>query len=254
MIKFENYDRLFTFGCSMTRYRWPTWANLLGQEIPIHYNMAKSGGGNLYISNSVVEANKRYNFNKRDLVVIMWSSTNREDRYKNGNWETAGNIWTQGVHSAEWVSKWADERFYLIRDLALMELTQQYLEHIGIDHHILSMGPIPEQEVTNRKGKGMFDDIKTLYKDTLSKIRPDICTTVYNGVWPQTPIQGYGQTADYHPTPLGHLKYLAKIFPGMPITEKMRAMADEYEKIVLKCKHLDDLRKYWDEGNHSERL
>ena len=43
------------------------------------YNLGKSGGGNLFISHRIVEANKKYKFNKDDLVVVMWSTFARID-------------------------------------------------------------------------------------------------------------------------------------------------------------------------------
>lgn len=254
MIDFKKYDRLFTFGCSMTRYRWPTWADILSQEITNFHNYGQSGGGNLYISNSIVEANLKHNFTERDLVIVMWSSTTREDRYLKNRWETPGNIYTQGVHSMEWVYKWGDQRFYLMRDLGLIAVTDAYLKQLPCETYMLSMCPLVEQNIQDNMKTVWYDDIMKIYNPVLERIKPDVLNTVYKGTWPQTPIEGYGQTADYHPTPEGHLEYLQKSFPGIPITEKMKDLVEKYQKVVMEVKHLDELNKYWVQGEYRDRL
>ena len=98
MIDFKKYKRFFAFGCSMTSYGWPTWADIIAQEIPEYYNYAQSGGGNLFISCQVTEASLRHKFTDTDLVMVMWSSVAREDRHVNGNWLTPGNIYTQNYY------------------------------------------------------------------------------------------------------------------------------------------------------------
>ena len=88
--------RLFTFGCSFTKFYYPTWANIIAHdlEIPL-YNYGKPGAGNQYIFNTIMQADTIYNFNKDDLIMVCWSSISREDRYKDGNWMVAGNIYTK---------------------------------------------------------------------------------------------------------------------------------------------------------------
>ena len=66
-------SRLFTFGCSFTKYHWPTWANILGKEFDQHQNWAEPGAGNHFILNSLVECNLRNNILPDDTVGIMWT-------------------------------------------------------------------------------------------------------------------------------------------------------------------------------------
>jgi hypothetical protein len=82
-IDYKKYKRVFIFGCSFTKYEWPTWANILSYEMPDAeiYNFAQSGAGNLFISERVIAANQRYRYNKDDLILLMWSTHSREDRY-----------------------------------------------------------------------------------------------------------------------------------------------------------------------------
>ena len=46
--------RLFTFGCSVTEFIWPTWADILGREFDYYENWGRVGAGNLYIFNSII--------------------------------------------------------------------------------------------------------------------------------------------------------------------------------------------------------
>ena len=46
-------QRLFTFGCSLTRYHYPTWANIGGKNFTEFQNWGAPGGGNNFILNSV---------------------------------------------------------------------------------------------------------------------------------------------------------------------------------------------------------
>lgn len=137
--------RIFAFGCSLTQYFYPTWADIL-----IHQyrnkgyegsNWAKSGAGNMYINMRLWEANTIYKFNKDDIILLQWSSMFREDRYHMGKgWWTPGNFsnLTQGGHAFmlnnyyyedPWV--WADMMHCVMRDCAMISATHKALDAIG---------------------------------------------------------------------------------------------------------------------------
>ncbi len=213
MIDFKKYKRFFAFGCSMTSYGWPTWADIIAQEIPESYNYAQSGGGNLFIACQVTEASLRYNFNDTDLVMIMWSSTSREDRYVNERWLTPGNIYTQNYYNDDFVKEFSDELGYLLRDINLITMTKKLLENSPADFYMLNMSPLTiAPEGTSAENK--YNWIREIYHETFKSILPDILTLELNGRWPQHPISKDGhQSADYHPSPKQHFGYLNKLFP-----------------------------------------
>jgi hypothetical protein len=244
----KKYKRFFAFGCSMTKYFWPTWADIISHEIPESYNYGQSGGGNLFIASQVTEANIRYKFNSDDLVMIMWSGISREDRWINGQWLTPGNIYTQGFYDDKFIRKFSDAKGYLIRDLAIITMCNNMLENLNIDHHMLNMAPFYEMQFDgNDFSFNNYQHILNFYKETLDKIKPDILTVEYNGRWPQHPIvfKNGGQTADYHPDTQGHANYLKKIFPSLQLSENTNKFIDEYQSHITRNRYLEDLRCIW---------
>lgn len=242
MIDFKKYKRFFAFGCSMTSYGWPTWADIIAQEIPESYNYAQSGGGNLFIASQVTEANTRHKFNDTDLVMVMWSSIAREDRWLKGQWLTPGNIYTQNFYDQKFIDQFIDCKGMLIRDMAIITMCKGLLDSLHIDYHMMSMSPFvymqfssPNQKFDN--GEGVLE----FYKDTLSSIKPDILTVECNGKWPQHPIKkSGGQTADYHPSPVQHFNYLNKIFP------KLQWSASTLKFVATEQQHMEQLRNFDD--------
>ena len=246
MIDFKKYKRFFAFGCSMTSYYWPTWADIIAKEIPESYNYGKSGGGNLFISNQLTEANQRFNFNKDDLVMVMWSSIHREDRYINRYWETPGNIYTQGTYDKNFIKKFADVRGYFIRDMALITMSLKLLESTGADFYMLKMSPF-EVGHGEPAPQALIEDVRALYRTTIDKIKPDILNLELNGRWPQIPIKGrgHGQTADYHPTPEHHANYIKKVFPGLEFSPATVDFIQEHMVYLNQVEYLDELAATW---------
>ena len=83
--------RLFTFGCSMTKYHYPTWADILGKHWEYFENWGAPGAGNQFIFNSIIECDQHNRFNESDTVLILWSSMARYDFYQFGHWSHVGN-------------------------------------------------------------------------------------------------------------------------------------------------------------------
>tara|TARA_B100000900_G_scaffold412808_1_gene435338 strand:- start:740 stop:1600 length:861 start_codon:yes stop_codon:yes gene_type:complete len=142
--------RIFAFGCSLTQYFYPTWADvLLKQYRDKGYegsNWAKSGAGNMYINMRLWEANTIYKFDKDDVILLQWSSMFREDRYHMGKgWWTPGNFsnLTQGDSGSFMLNNyfydntwtWADMIHCVMRDCAMISSTHKALNTIGCTVH-----------------------------------------------------------------------------------------------------------------------
>ena len=99
-------NRLVTFGCSHTfgvdlnypeKECWPTQlANAL--QVPL-VNKGRGGASNRYIQHSVLN----FEFNKDDLVIILWTYPDRYHIFKDGGkpYEYI-NVWSKNVNSKFW--------------------------------------------------------------------------------------------------------------------------------------------------------
>jgi len=216
--------RLFTFGCSFTNYRWSTWADCLAPEFDYFENWGQSGAGNHYIFNSVMEADQRHQFGPNDSVIICWSSILREDRYTT-SWQTHGNIATSGeFYGKTYVQKYISERGCLIRDLAFIKATVNFLQNKkGVDWHCLSMCPLVLADQYGNKINN-DSDVQNLYSNVLENIKPSFYETVLKSDWEKN---WRTDRVDTHPTPAEHLAYLDTVLPGWVTKESTRATMHE---------------------------
>ena len=90
-------SRLFTFGCSFTRFFWPTWADIIAYELKIpHQNWGVPGIGNVGMHTRLIECDLRNNFDKDDIILMVWSIWGREDRFDIKNSPLFNHSWSAG--------------------------------------------------------------------------------------------------------------------------------------------------------------
>jgi hypothetical protein len=218
-------DRIFSFGCSFTKYFWAAWPEIIALDLDIPlYNFGKSGAGNQYIANMVAQADALYNFTEKDLIIVSWTNVCREDRWVKGNWITPGNIFTQGEYDQNFINKWADPVGYLIRDLASLKYVRSLLELKKCQFHFLSMCDIAYQ-INQSNSNETFDSnyqetVKRLvehYRSELNLLHPSFFSNLWsndiykNKMLPDKEIYGLF-FSDGHPNPADHLTYLKNIF------------------------------------------
>lgn len=170
--------RLFTFGCSFTRYHYPTWADILGHEFEHFENWGIPGIGNQCIFNSLIECNARNNINENDTVIIMWSSTIRQDKYINRRWQSLGDVTHSADFGESYFAEMFDFRGLLIRDLAVIKAADLLLSNKKCNYQFHSMVPIVIED--NKKND---QDVIALYSDVLEKIKPSIYEVMFNNDW-----------------------------------------------------------------------
>lgn len=216
-------NRIFAFGCSFTSYAWATWADILIKDFKDKgkegYNFGQSGSGNLFIYVKLMEAIKKYKINENDLVMICWTSLQREDRFINGRWVTPGNIYSQNIYNDSFINKWCDIEHFVHRDCALMLGAKLSLANIGCKHVIFSMSKLKQMDSAN---------INSLFKETNDvidfygeSINPDLTPMMeYLGLVDRTPgaferrkLKTYWDnindaSVEWHPTPSEHLNYI----------------------------------------------
>jgi hypothetical protein len=96
---------LFTFGCSYTKFRYPTYSDFLSPYFDNHFNLGMPGSGNRAIFNTVVE--NIDNITEDDFVLIQWSSLLREDRiFENNEWRGGGIITNTSYYNDDWVLRY----------------------------------------------------------------------------------------------------------------------------------------------------
>ena len=69
--------RLFTFGCSFTSWKWPTWNDYIGLNFDEYYPLGCGGADNKNILYRLLQADKKYKFTSDDTIMIMFTSFNR---------------------------------------------------------------------------------------------------------------------------------------------------------------------------------
>ncbi len=246
-IDYSKYKRVFMFGCSFTKYEWPSWANIIGFEMPEaeKYNFGQSGGGNLFISERVIAANQQYEFNENDLILVMWSTHCREDRYIENGWKTPGNIFSQDFYPQDFVKKYGCVRGWMVRDLALMTMIRHTLRALPC-HSVVLKSVQPDYDRHWYLGDEDLNQVIELYKDTIydmpmalhqhQKVQGGGWKMGTYYYWPKAqgpnPKEKWG---DYHPNPDHYYEYLTKSlgFKFSDNTYKLvRKYADELQNDI----------------------
>ena len=223
--------RSFAFGCSFTNYwRWPTWADCLGKQADWFENWGICGGGNQQILYNLMECHQRHRIGPNDSVYIMWTNVSREDRYVRNRWLEGGNVYWGSVMGEDYVRRFACERGYTIRDMAVIAAVRDLLKAWGCEWRMFAMVPLLQSNQLNQLGKdptGISDlqDIYLLYEPVFKDVAPSVYETVFDSNW----FSGQGipdaQDAarrDFHPTPREHLLYLEKAAPDIEIDRNAR--------------------------------
>jgi hypothetical protein len=247
--------RLFTFGCSFTGFRWPTWADILGREFDYYENWGTLGAGNQFIFNSLIECKTRHKFTPDDHIMIMWTNVAREDRYIDRQWINPGNFLTQSFYNKDYVKKVYCERGFLMRDLATITATIDLLKSWDIKYELMSMIPISNIDQYEVKKADNIEDILTLYKESINQIKPSVFEVVFNNDWWSRSSTFFNQEKieqcyknntedkffsflndmkatsrpDPHPVPEEHLEYLQKVLPNYQISDNTKSWIKNYQ-------------------------
>ena len=206
----KKYKRFFAFGCSFTKYKWISWADILGKSFKESYNFGLPGVGNFYIFAHLIKIINDYEINENDLVIVQWSGLTREDRFYNGSWNRFNDLYndTQQLVNNDFISYILDIDHCLIRDYTFIASAYEILEKTKCKFIFTSMIDFSEVEIPYTKN--MFK-IKTTKKNEWVKsfekymiyFLPSFKKSIFNNKWPQR--------NDPHPTPLEHLEFVKKI-------------------------------------------
>lgn len=205
--------RFFAYGCSFTRYAWPTWADILGRNYQEYYNYGCYGAGNHYIFNALMESDQHHRITKNDLIIIQWSCSSREDRYKDRKWITPGGVGNNW--SRKEIIRFFDFRGFVIRDLAMIKAAKMFLDKIGCEYYFLSMVPFTTNNMHKELSDSDTSDVEVLYKDVLDFIKPSYEDT-FGTFSTRRPLKLYDIVVhDSHPIPSEHFLYLQETLPHL---------------------------------------
>lgn len=242
--------RFFAFGCSFTRYAWPTWADIIGAPYEEnYYNYGKVGAGNIYIHNTIMEVDQIHKFNSDDLVIVQWSGVDREDRYLNGEWRTKGNVLS--AYSEKWISQYYDSRGYLIRDIALIKSIKEFLEYKKCKYEFISMAPIKSAAAIiddaheNKVYSETDDDVYELYKDVFDIFKPSFFDTL--GPYSNRPyyVRPGVKTLDSHRLPFENYEYLKQALPEY-LNSNTELLVKNFQKQLAENWDPDNMTWYHD--------
>ena len=202
------YNRLFTFGCSFTRFGWPTWADIMAWDLNISIeNWGLSGLGNVGIFHRIVECDLRNTFTEDDLIIVLWSHWNREDRYDR-HWQAHGNVFQEGYYDKSFVKKyWSLENDIIKNSTAIISANKMY--DIKFQSNIIPLLAFESNsKILTEKEQALFQ----FYKNDI----PDDSYFNYDAV------KAYEcYKYDDHPTVLQHLNFLRnQVYPSLNLEIK----------------------------------
>lgn len=124
---FNMTKRFFAFGCSFTKYAFLTWADCVAYALSKQgyecYNYGNPGAGNRQILSNMVKADSVHNFTDDDVIMVLWSGWNREDRYVERNnrglqWASVGSVHNNGLYDERFL-----ERYWSIENDVINSIT-----------------------------------------------------------------------------------------------------------------------------------
>ena len=152
-------SRIFTFGCSFTKYNWPTWADLLSNRYLV-FNWGLPGVGNRAIVERLAEAYAYQKISSDDIVIIQWSHIYRHDYARpdvwstdSKMWKTRGNIFSpnnQKLFDKKWIENFWSSEAYFLHTLHNIIIAQQMLKSIGCKWFMTSIVDIEEVRLESK--------------------------------------------------------------------------------------------------------
>lgn len=209
--------RLFTFGCSFTWWPWPTWADIIAYDLDIpHYNWGIPGLGNVGIHSRLLECDLTNKFTKDDIILVVWSSWNREDRYDVKvrqnvcpKWTSLGDVHTS--YNKSFVKNhWSLSNDLIKNSTAIISANKMF--DVKFNGHINK----PIVNLYNDKMLGFSSDEKVIAHFYERHIPND-------GEYQAKHKCRYTKAHDSHPDILSHLNYVQEFVSiklGKPLNKK----------------------------------
>ena len=199
------YNRLFTFGCSYTRYNWPTWADIIADDLQIPFqNWGVCGIGNIAITSKILECDLKHKFTKDDLIIVNWSSWHRIDLVnQNRNWHNGGNAFNNPMFPPKYLKKYWNQNDDIVKNSTAIILANRNT-NIDYQSHMIDYEGRTEYNETSYD----FTHYQ-YYLDNLPK--KNIFNTSNNSQFSNT-------VEDTHPDILTHLNHVQQVYKHLNLT------------------------------------
>lgn len=213
-LNFSKYKRFFAFGCSFTNYKWPSWPEVIAQYIPESYNLGIAASDNRLIYLRVLDADCVYNFNKDDLVIVMFTNHWRDTYFHQSK-----SFELVKVKDEDLVF---NEVNFVFRDYCFFKAVWHLLEHKNVDYDLLSMSGYTidlykkhhsfAPDVLEKAAQ--IENMQYYFSNPLSLFKPSMFELCYDCNWanPSIKFARQGSFLDNHPTPSMALTYMKTIY------------------------------------------
>ena len=197
--------RIFCYGCSITDYHWPTWADILCYEYQdkceVH-NYGNSGTGNTAIAQHVAATHLMHNLQDSDYLLTTWTSYNRCDklipRYGDRNtitYSKLGNVLNNPHFDEHYLSGYWSLEDDIIQGITARLSVDQFP---GVHYN----GNIGSSFAEAVEANEFADELTVNY---LNAVNVNAFPHIY---WDSKPHHRCIAQYDGHPTPQMHLDYL----------------------------------------------
>ena len=260
--------RLITYGCSLTNYRWWTWADILAKQLDLPLiNRGKPACGNNFIFSRLQHDIDTGLIQPNDTIRIMWCHYNRVSKVLDPdnfiynsetsdleeqiqNFKTTINI----IQQAEKLLSKYDYEFMTWLPLTqngepnsenasmLQATNNPTVESISLDNlfvkkiHPPLIDKVFQGSFTSRIDFAIsFNDIPTKIQKNVYKQANKLGLNVIDYIR-QNANAGDGRTLmffDYHPTPLHQFEYLKDIYPEMKWSDDIIKEISQQNQQVL---------------------
>ena len=253
----KQNGKLYTFGCSLTRYHWPTWADILGQSFENGFeNWANRGAGNRQILERLTECFVKTNFQPNDVIAVQWTDHHRFDYHKwdpkmTESWYPGGNVFTN-THADQLkfhvIDKVWNEYSFMMHTFNYIYLAKKLVKGVNARVIFILGTDMREQVQTLRGDRNLLDIYQDLFRDNIF-VEGDLFNYVVEKYDTRLKFKHAipGQlddekVLDQHPTPVMYYQYLRdKIQPklrgvqidhdfAVKMEEAVRSQ-DDYNKI-----------------------
>lgn len=238
----KKYNRFFSFGCSFTQHLWPTWADIISLDLGIPFqNWGKTGAGNVAIQSRIVECDFANDLTTDDLVIVVWTGWNREDRYI-GKWLCGGMIFNNWNYDQNFLEKyWSIENDYIKSTTAIHTTFKAYKDIIKYHGAIT----LPEHKLEYNHNYSSFlkeKDLNLANKILNNFYQKSVSLQLFD--WSSNS-QFNGKCFDIHPDILCHLKFVTdKIYPSFNLKIKESTIKFCYEYYNEASKRLEKTDSY----------